>query len=464
MTRQALSRAWPIRLEYLMGFLVLLFIGKAMLDLYLDGYLPQPFFYEPSDTFMDWFNTAYWARDPGSYDSWKTIYPPLSFVVLRYLGKSSCYAGAEGLTVRDCDWVGLVAIHAIFLLNIVLTARTFLKVDRRTAMPRAIALSSGLPMLYALERGNILLLCFTAMLLGFGPLLKSARLRWLFVGIAVNFKIYLIAGIGAQLLRRRWLWFEGSLIASLLVYLLSYGWLGAGTPTEIVTNIRDYSSGFVASQVLDIWYAVTYQPLTSLLQGETFPITNVVGSQVAETGLFVIPLITKLGQVSIMIAAVATWLRPEVVPPHRVAFLGVAMALISSEAGGYTQMIMMLFVFMESWRGIARPIAILTCYLLCFPAEIILSDVPPLIRDSFLTGGQVEVHFGVGLGMFLRPGLLILVSVCLSATTIRDVWTDVREQGWSGRWRFRRDWPMLPGILRPRAPVRGEAPDLELPS
>ncbi|QGP79716.1 hypothetical protein [Sphingobium sp. CAP-1] len=439
-----------------MGLLVLLLIGRAMTILYLDGYLPQPFFYEPSDTFMDWFNTAYWARDPGSYDSWKTIYPPLSFVVLRYLGKGSCYAGAEGLPVRDCDWIGLVVIHAIFLLNIVLTAWTFLKVDRRTALPRAIALSSGLPMLYALERGNILLLCFTAVLLGFGPLLKSARLRWLFAGIAVNFKIYLIAGIGAQLLRRRWLWFEGALLATLLVYLLSYGLLGAGTPTEIFTNIRDYSSGFIASQVLDIWYAVTYQPLTSLLQGESFPITNVIGSQVAETGLLIIPLIVRLGQASILIAAVATWLRPEVVPPYRVAFLGIAMALISSEAGGYTQMMMILFVFMEPWRGIARPIAILTCYILCLPGDIIIGDVPSLLRDSFLSGRPVEVQFGVGLGMFVRPGLLILVCVSLSAATVHDVWADIRHQGWKHRWRFRRDWPMLPGILRPREPARGQ--------
>lgn len=60
-----------------------------------NGYLPQPFFYEPSDTFMDWFNTAYWARDPGAYDSWRTIYPPLTFVVLRSLGSDRCYEGNE---------------------------------------------------------------------------------------------------------------------------------------------------------------------------------------------------------------------------------------------------------------------------------------------------------------------------------------------------------------------------------
>lgn len=452
------SRTRWLWLEYLMGLGVLLLIGKAMAWLYLYGYLPQPFFYEPSDTYMDWFNTAYWARDNGVYDSWRTIYPPLSFVVLRWLGKDSCYVGAEGLVVRDCDWIGLVAIHAIFLLNIILVALTFLKIDRRTALPRAIALSTGLPMLYALERGNILLLCFTAMLLGFGPLLRSARLRWLFAGIAVNFKIYLIATIAAQLLRRRWLWCEGALIATLLVYLLSFGLLGVGTPKEIITNITDYSSGFVAAQVLDIWYSVTYQPLISLLQGETFPVINVIGSRPSEIGLIVLPFIVHLGQAAILLAALATWLRPEVVPVHRVAFFGTALALISSEAGGYTQMMVMLFVFMEPWRGVARPIAILTCYILCLPGDIIVGTVPTIIRDSYLAGRQVEVELGVGLGMFLRPGLLILVGISLSAATIRDVWVDIRQQGWKHRWRYRRDWPLLPGIARPQSPGGAREP------
>lgn len=441
-------------LEYAFGIGVLLLIARAMAWLYFYGHLPQPFFYEPSDTFMDWFNTAYWARDTGSYDSWRTIYPPLSFVVLRFLGKSSCYAGAEGLVVRDCDWIGIVAIHAIFLLNLVLVAMTYLRIDRRTAMPRAIALGTGMPMLFALERGNILLLCFTAMLLAFGPLLKSARLRWLFAGIAINFKIYLVATIAALLLRRRWLWCEGALIATLLVYLLSFGIMGAGTPGEIITNITSYSSGFVASQVLDIWYSVTYQPLISLLQGENFPVTGMVGSQVAEVGLVVLPLITRLGQLSILAASAATLLRPEVVPNYRVAFLGTALALISSEAGGYTPIMVMLFVFMEPWRGIARPLAIILCYIMCLPGDILIGYVPPILRDSYLAGRQVEVQFGVGLGMFIRPGLLIVIAMSLSAATIRDVWVDIRQQGWKNRWRYRRDWPLLPGIIRPASPAR----------
>lgn len=449
MTVPARPRSRWLWLEYAFAIGVLALIAKAMASVLIDGYLPQPFFYETNDTFMDWFNTAYWARDPNVYDSWRTVYPPLSFVVLRLLGKDSCYGDAEVLTWRDCDWVGLGALFAIFVLNIVLVALTFRKIDARTAIPRAIALSAGLPMLYALDRGNILLLCFTAVLLAFGPLVKSARLRWLFAGIAVNLKIYLIGAIAVQLLRRRWLWCEGALIATLLVYLLSYGLQGGGTPFEIMRNISEFSSMASAAQVLDVWYTLTYQPLILLLQGETFPVSAVIGSQLSDVGLIVLPLFVRIGQASILAAAVATWLRPEVVPPYRVAFLGIALAAISSEAGGYTQIMVLLFVFMEPWRGRARPIALIACYILCLPGEIILGSVVPLIRDSYLGGRKVEIEFGIGLGMFLRPGLVILVAVSLSMATIRDVWADIRQQGWKGRWRYRRDWPMLPWIARP---------------
>ena len=441
------GRLW---IEYGLGLSVVLGLGRAMWWLYSLGQLPQPFFYEAYDTFMDWFNTAYWAHTTGAYDAWKTIYPPLSFVVLSTVGKQSCYVNADSLSVRDCDWIGLVAIHLIYVVNVILIARTFIKIDRRTALPRSLALSMGMPMLYALERGNILLLCFTMVLLAFGPLLRSARLRWLCAGIAVNFKVYLIAAIIAQMLKRRWLWCEGALIATVVVYLLSYGIYGAGTPMEIVRNISDYADSFTAAQFLDVWYPVTYQPLITLLKGETFPATVALASRFTDTALLVIPLVVRVGQLSIVLAAVATWLRPEVVPTYRVVFLGIAMALITSEAGGYTEMLVLFFVLMEPWKGIARPIALLCTYILSIPADIGVSRIPPIWRDSYLAGRFVEVHFDVALGMFLRPGLLIVIAMALSAATIRDVWMDIRAQGWQARWRYRRDWPVLPGIRRPR--------------
>jgi hypothetical protein len=185
--------------------------------------------------------------------------------------------------------------------------------------------------------------------------------------------------------------------------------------------------------VTDIWYSVTYLPLISLLQGQNFPITNLIGSQLVETGLVLLPILIRTGQAAVLLAVVASWLRPEMVPPFRLAFFGTVLALISSEAGGYTQILAILFVFMERWRGIARPLAILCSYILCLPGDIALTPLPPLFGDSYLTNQPVEIHIDVGMGMFLRPGLLIIIAIALSAATIHDVWADIRVQGWKHR-------------------------------
>lgn len=447
--------------EFLTGWRIEMLFAAAVLALLVHaawffdqkGYLPQPFFYEPSDTFMDWFNTAYWSRDPGAYDSWRTIYPPLTFVVIRLLGIDRCYVSNEGLPSRDCDWVGIVAILAIFLVNVVLCWLTFRKIDRRTALPRTIALSMGMPMLFALERGNILLLTFTCFLLAMGPLLKSARLRWLAAGLAINFKVYLIAAFAVQLLKRRWRWTEGVALATIGVYLVSFVLFGAGSPLEIYRNIANYSTGFTVSQVLDIYYSVTYQPLISLLEGMNFPVMRIIGSDLQEIGLAVIVPLMRGGQAIIVLALLVSYFRPEVVSPIRLATLGMCLALITSEAGGYTQILVIMLVFMERWKGIARPVALVSAYLLCLPGEYSFGVSSDLWRESWLSDGFVEIQIGIGLGFFLRPGLLIIIGIALSLSTLNDVWRDIREQGWKGRWRLRGDAALLPGIERPVPPV-----------
>ena len=48
------------------------------------GYLPAPFIFDKSNTFMDFFNPLYWAFDEGRYTEWGSVYPPLNFFLLRF--------------------------------------------------------------------------------------------------------------------------------------------------------------------------------------------------------------------------------------------------------------------------------------------------------------------------------------------------------------------------------------------
>lgn len=394
-------------------------------------YLPQPFFYELIDTWMDWFNPAYWAHHPeGAYDSWGTIYPPLSFVFLKAVTNGQCYIFSDEDGSRACDFYGVATLHILFVINIILTAKAFIKLDRSTALPRAIALTAGLPMLFALDRGNLILICYTCLLLAYGPLVKSARWRWFFAGCAVNFKIYLVGTLFAQLIKRRWRWFEGAALATALIYLVSFAIIGTGTPFQILDNMKAFALSQEVPTVLDLWYTMSYKPLIALIDGRSASVVNQVGSAPIELFSIILPLAINGTICLIAVAAIAVAFRPSAAPLHRLIFLSMSSAVITSETGGYTQVFLLLFVFMEKWRGFGRIFAIVVGYILCLPFDVPVYLLPEVTRDSFLYGGPVTALYSVAYGPFIRPGLVLALAISLSLVTIHDVWRELRREGW----------------------------------
>lgn len=446
-----MARLRPINrwLEPLFCLVIFGALVRAFFYFRENAHFPQPFFYEPWDTWMDWFNTGYWAYEPGAYDAWGTIYPPLSFVFLRIFSLAHCYKDTTGYLARECDWLGLATLHGLFLLNVLLLWLTYRKVDLKTGIWRALALGFGLPTLYGLERGNLIVVCFTFTILGFGPLLKSARLRWISVGMAINFKVYMVAGLFAHLLRRRWRWFEGGMIATIAIYLVTYGLMGDGSIWQIYGNITNSAGMYQAITFLDLWYAATYKPLVSLITGQPWLVTQLIGSRSFDELAYWLTVIQNTVVASIGLAALGAWLRPEAVPMHRLTFLALAMAMISSEPQGYSQAILIFLVFLEPWRGFARCWCIFVCYVLCLPLDVILDRVPEMVQESYLAGHVAFFQYYVTLGPFIRPALILSLAVALSCVTLKEVLADIKKEGWQGRWRFRRDAPILPRIQRP---------------
>lgn len=444
-----------LRVERVFALFIAAGLIRAIYVLFATGSLPPPFFYDVRDTWMDWFNTAWFARDVGTYDLWKSIYPPISFVFMNMTGLSRCYE-ADALPARDCDFVGAIVLHGFYILNIFLICKTYLRIDRRTAVTRAFALSAGMPMLNALDRGNLVVVCFTCFLLAFGPLVRSARFRWVMLGCAINFKVYLIATVFPQLVKRRWRWVEGATLATVFVYLATYAVLGRGTVIQIFENIRDFSDALPAARFLDGWNAASYAPLIDILYGMNSPTILLIGSRNIEFWTSVLTAWVRLAQGMILLAFLATWFRPEVVPAFRIAALGTLLALITSEAGAYTIILFVFLVFMERWRGIGRPVALVTCFVLCLPFDLTLFSLGEVSSESFLAGGNRIVEYGITVAPFVRPGLVLVVAIALSCVTLRDVLADIRHDGLSNRWRFRHDLRLidLPSTNGTGAPIR----------
>jgi hypothetical protein len=458
-----LRRHWQsgVFIEWVLAGLIIVSLVHTTWFLFTYKYLPPPYFYEPNDVFGDWFNTAFWAYNPeGAFDSWTTLYPPLSFVILRALSVSDCYQMVSGLESspgympRGCDWIGHVSIFGFWALGVVLMFLALRKFDPRTAIPRTICIGLGWPMLNGVERANLVLIAFPMFLLAVMPLLRSAWARWFFAAFAINLKIYLIAPFMAQLIMRRWRWVESVLIATAVVYLASYALLGAGTIGEILRNVTAWSQNTMTNP-LEFWPSTTYQGIVSFVENkdEIFPAVFMLGSDTIELVPLAVAGLLRSTQALLLMAMAATWLRPEAISRYRIYLLAIMFALITSEGGGYTPVFWIALVLTERWQGWGPRFAIICCYLMGISYDITLSNMDTIERTSWLFDTDVIVEMDLTVWPLLRPLLIQLIAIAVACTTIRTVWIDVQKQGWADRWRMRRDAPLLPWVARPERQI-----------
>jgi hypothetical protein len=385
------------------------------------GYLPQPFLYDVNNTFMDWINTAYWAHHPGAYEVWHSVYPPLSFVFLKVFSRGRCYVDDVSIASASCDWIAQAAILTIYVLNLFIIYRCYRLADRRTAILRTVALSLSLPMLFSVERGNMIVLCLTFFMLGHGRLLKSAWLRWLSIGATINFKPYLVFAVIPYLARRRWRWLEGSAIATLFIYLITYAMMGSGSPLELIENQRSWLDVTAADHWWNIYYSTSYTSLLAALQG-SYPLLTFIDSRVLEGAIWLLPVLIRTGMLTAALAMLVTWFRPSAATTTRLAALGLSVLLTASNPGGYTEVFLLFLVFLEPWRGGARITALVAAYLLAVPFDHMLIGVIDLHQTSWLGHRQVSTSFGLAVGQFVRPGLLLTIQIALAIGTLLDAW------------------------------------------
>jgi hypothetical protein len=382
------------------------------------GFLPRPFFHDTNDTFMDWYNAAYWVYHPHAYEIWLSVYPPFSFVFLRLFSEPSCY-GATELVARTCDPIGRFVLPAFVLLNLVLVFVIYRRDNRATAIPRAIALGIGMPMLFAWERGNLIIPCFTLFILGHSRLLKAAWVRWLCVAASINFKPYLVLSLAGYLVRRQWRWVEGAVVAIVLVFMLSYALYGAGNPAVIFYNIKTFAEAPVVFSADAFAYATTYKPLLEIMQN--FPIMHFVGSRPMEVLESVAPAAKSLGILGVLTCFAGAIWRPGTLTLNRLAALSMALLLTATEPGIYSEVFLFFFVFMERGRGFGQIVALTAAYILCVPFDYQVVRLAHEVTYSYLSGRAVGYNIGLTIGQFVRPTLVFVLEYGLVAASLSDI-------------------------------------------
>lgn len=439
------GRAMALMVETLFMAAIIAAFADTLIRSIRDGYLVQPFIYDTADTFMDWFNTAWWGAHEsgaGAYEVWGSIYPPISFIFLRLTTFGSCYE-TDSAHARDCDWLGMTTMFTVFAIDMALVAYAYWRSDRRTMPMRFICILLGFPALHGLERGNLITVAFGFLFLAFSPVISSVRVRWVAAAIAINFKVYLISTMAVYFARRRWLSIEVTVALTILIYVFTYAIYGNGLPTEIITNILTFADLGHLNTWQDMYYATSLNSLTRLL--DDYPeVSSLVGSDLVEWTMFVVPMIVRVGQLLCVVAIFATLIRPSSASVTRLVAISVSLAIMTSEAGGYSYLLVIAFVLFEPWKGAWRITALILAYLLSLTWDYVLSYAIFLNTFSWWAGHDVLSKYGIAVGQYLRPFGLIFMSGALSLHTIQTCLATLRRDLAEGR-------PILRSLHEPAA-------------
>ena len=440
-----LRRQAGLVFEYALMVGLLLGIGWIVWRFVHDGYLPQPFYYLVNDSLMDLYTTAMWAHRDGAYSSWHSLYPPLSFDLLRLTTDAKCYVLGD-LAGRRCDRAAFGVLIAVFLANAGLVAWSYRISDPRTAVPRALAVAAGLPMLYALERGNLLIPCFTTFVLGAGPLVRSRWGRIFALALSVNLKPYLLGVFLPAIAQRDWRWLLRFGAIGLAIYIATFLVEGSGTPLQLLSDMGEYRRGYVDALWGNLYYATSYWPLARYMSAHQAFAAALPPFASAAFSIAAVSIM-RLVQLSVAACMIAAAIRPAGVEPRRFMALFTAMILttVTNGSSGYALIFLFFLVFFEPWRGPARIAILLSAYLLCLPIDWAFWPVVHGAAHSFLGGREVTVSFGVSVGQLLRPGLLLIVQAGLILLHLQDIFASANKP--------------VPSIFAP-ASVAGGSPTL----
>ena len=415
------TRLHGARVEWLFAVGIMVLIAVAGERFAVDGFLPQPFYFLVDQTLMDLYSTAYWDVHGGAYLTWHSLYPPLSFVFVDLFSIHKCYARGAAAG-RLCDWRSATSLLLFFILNVWLVFRSYRWMRIEAPAPRTIAVCLGLPMLYALERGNLLIPCFTAFVLAFGDLLRWKPARWLAMAVAVNFKPYLIFSLLPFVGRRA----VGGLILCGLLFLAVYGLTflaeGAGSPLEVIANESRYAGAKTSTLFSDIYFATSYWPLIRLLRAAP-PGLTLATPEVARAIALSLEILIRLSQVAFFACCALALLRPRPIDVRRFGAMVACISLTAFTTGsaGYVQIFLFFLLLYEPWRGPIRMTMLIGAYLLCLPVDYVIL---PVVHDhavSFLSGRAVVTRFGLSVGQLVRPGILLVIQWGLIVINFGDL-------------------------------------------
>jgi hypothetical protein len=386
------------------------------------GYLPAPFSYDKSDTYMDLFHPMFWSDNSELYTTWGSVYPPLNFLLLKAVkwlifGNQQFSDAFELRSEAGRYPIWLFLTYLAIPLMVIRTSpwRDFSASEK---LPIYFAIVLASPMLFTLERANLILLVLPILAIG---LATAGTLCCVAIAILINIKPYFAIFIVTFLLARH---FEDAFIICLTAGAI---FLGAGifVDSEFLTflsNVLNFSQNeelFSAREVLSLPATISsyaHALRTFYAQGGNLRFFDLDGRQLAA--------LLEATKWIVLAAALGALVLGRRIPVSVVQLVSIAIVTnLGTWVGGYAIIfyiaaIPMLLHMKYRWFYIPVVLTMLA------PLDVV-SLLTQNIGDqsSYLAGRVVSVDWDLGLGAVLRPSLnLGLLAVISWEVFERYVW------------------------------------------
>ena len=383
----------------------IIFIIYTINFLFQNEYLPSPFLYDKNDTFMDFFNPLYWAYNDFRYTIWNSVYPPLSFLILKFINiLSGSISAPDPFLLRE---VSSNIKYIIFLIFLVLPALVIYNYDKQEFLLKKkiiiyFIFITSLPFLFTLERSNLII--FSLPLLSVLFTKDNHLLKIFCISLLINLKPYFILLIISYIIQEKWKILVKILLTSLLVYLITTIALGSNI-FAFLLNFSGFNTNIFSLREI--------MSLPSSITNFSILIENYKDIPVPELFNIINILIYFFYYVLLLLVAYILIKFRNILSEQEI-FLIILLAMMSFlyQVGGYSVIVFLVLlpiIYKNFKYGV---IAVLLIFL---PLDLlpVYSDII-YDRPSYFSNYNVDINYTLGVGTILRPVVIYMLLLYIS--------------------------------------------------
>ena len=366
-----------------------------------EGYLPSPFLYAKDDTFMDFFNVLQWAYNDGRYTEWNSVYPPLNFFIARLINFTfgGDFAFGSAGVFRENSITVILGLCLIYCLipAIMLGTRIWREFGFFDKILIYFAILFSTPMLFTLERGNIIILVpfFLSLALS-----RSDNIRLIIIALLINIKPYFALLLIFYIARKKWGGFLYCIFITGVIFLIT----GLSLDDQFLNFFKNL---FLVTKDKDSYSLRELMTLPSSISAFSFILmrsegVDLVANFINPESLISVIEVAKWSVLALSLFSIFAKSRL-LLDAEIFSLLTIVITNLGVSVGGYT------LIFYYALIPVFLQMRAKWLYLSLISVMAIPLDMFDILggsigeQYSYLSDTQIEVFWSLGLGSLMRP-------------------------------------------------------------